>query len=52
MALYEGATTILDHLVQKSLRYKHHKQNYIKSLDEETIPTELRINKKPAHCFF
>ena len=48
MVLYDGATTILDHLVQKSLRYKHHKQNYIRSLDEGIIPTGLRINKKPA----
>ena len=28
MALYKGATKTLDHLLQKSLRYKHHKQNY------------------------
>ena len=48
MVLYDGATTTLDHLVQKSLRYKHHKQNYIRSLDEGIIPTGLRINKKPA----
>ena len=47
MVLYEGATTALDHLVEKSLRYKH-KQNYIRSLDEGIIPAGLRINKKPA----
>ena len=47
MVLYEGATTTLDHLVQKSLRYKHHKQNYIRSSDEGIIPAGLRINKKP-----
>ena len=28
MVLYQGAT-ILDHLVQKASRYKHHKQTYI-----------------------
>ena len=28
MVLYNGATKTLDHLLQKSLRYKHHKQNY------------------------
>ena len=27
MVLYEGATATLDHLVQKSLRYEHHKEN-------------------------
>ena len=48
MVLYEEATTALDHLVQKSLRYKHLKQNYIRSLDEGIIPAGLRINKKPA----
>ena len=46
MVLYERAT--LDHLVQKLLSCKHHKKNYIRSLDEEIIPTELWINKKPA----
>ena len=45
--LHEGATA-LDHLVEKSLRYKHHKQNYIRSLDEGIIPAGLFINKKPA----
>ena len=47
MVLHEGATT-LDHLVQKLLRCKHHKQKYIRCLDEEIVPTGLRINKKPA----
>ena len=48
MVLYDGSTKTLDHLVQKSLRYKHHMQNYIRSLDDGIIPTGLRINKKPA----
>ena len=47
MVLCEGATTTLDHLVQKSLRYKY-KLNYIRSLEEGIIPTGLRICKKPA----
>ena len=47
MVLYEGATAALDHLVEKSLRYKH-KQNYIRSLDEGIIPAGLCINKKSA----
>ena len=45
MVLHEGATT-LDHLVQKLLRCKHHKQKCIRCLDEEIVPTGLRINKK------
>ena len=48
MVLHEGATTTLDHLVQKSLKYKHYKWNYIRNLDEGIIPTGLRINKKPV----
>ena len=48
MVLYEEATATLDYLVEKSLRYKHHKQNYIRSLDEGIIPTGFRIDKKPA----
>ena len=40
MALYEEATTTLDHLVQKLLKYNHHKQNCIRSLDEEKVPTD------------
>ena len=48
MVLNEGATTTSDHLVQKSLRYKHHKRNYIRSFDEGIIPTGFRIDKKPV----
>ena len=49
MVLYQGQTAIvMGHSVQKLLRYKHHKQNYIRSLDEGIIPTGLCINKKPA----
>ena len=48
MILYEGTATTLHYLVQKSLRYKYHKQNYIRGLDEGIIPTGLRRNKKPA----
>ena len=47
MVLYQGET-ILDHLVQNVSRYKHHKQNYIRSLDEGIIPIGLRINEKPS----
>ena len=38
----------LDLLVQKSLQYKHHKLNYIQSLEESIIPTGLKIKKKPT----
>ena len=49
MVLYQRETAIImGHSVQKLLRYKHHKQNYIRSLDEGIIPTGLRVNKKPA----
>ena len=50
--LHEGATTALDHLVEKSLRYKHHKQNYIRSLDEGIIPAGLCINKNQRLTLF
>ena len=38
----------LDLLLQKSLRYKHHKENYLCSLEHGIIPSGLKINKKPA----
>ena len=44
MVLCKERTATLDYSVQKSLRYRHHKQNYIRSLDEGIIPTGLRIN--------
>ena len=30
------------------MRYKHHKENYIKSLEEGIMPSGLQIKKKPA----
>ena len=44
----EETLSHLDLLVQKSLQYKHHKRNYIQSLDEGFIPSGLKIKKKPA----
>ena len=38
----------MDLLVQKSLGYKHHKLNYIQSLEEGIIPSRLKIKTKPA----
>ena len=43
-----GLLPQLDLLLQKSIRYNHHKQNYERSLFEGIIPTGLKINKKPA----
>ena len=48
MVLLDGSTLHLDHLLQKSLRYKHHKENYIRNLDERIMPVGLHLNKKPA----
>ena len=35
-------------MLQKSLQYKHHKENYLYSLQHGIIPSGLKINKKPA----
>ena len=48
MVLHGETLSHLDLLVQKSLRYKHHKLNYIQSLEEGFIPSGLKIKKKPA----
>ena len=48
MVLPERSTTHLDHLLQKSLRYQHHKENYIQSMHEGNIPNGLQLKKKPA----
>ena len=48
MVLHGETLSHLDPLVQKSLRYKHHKRNYIQSLEEGIITSDLKIKKKPA----
>ena len=48
MVLHRKTLSHLDLLVQKSLRYKHHKLNYIQSLEEGIIPSGLKIKKKLA----
>ena len=48
MVLQGETLSHLDVLVQKSLRYKHHKLNYIRSLEEGIIPSGLKIKKNPA----
>ena len=47
MVVFDG-NTHLDYLYQKSLRYQHHRENYLTSLLEELIPSGLKINKRPA----
>ena len=48
MVFNGGLLSQLDLLLQKSIRYNHHKQNYERSLFEGIIATGLKINKKPA----
>ena len=48
MVLQDGALLHLDNLVQKSIRYRYHKENYVKSLNESIVPTGLKIKKRPA----
>ena len=38
----------MDILLQKALRYKHHKENYLRSIEEGLTPTGLKLQKKPA----
>ena len=35
-------------LLQKSVRYKHNKENYIRSLAKGIMATGVHLNKKPA----
>ena len=48
MDFHTGSLSNTDILMQKSLRYKHHKQNYTKSLEEEITPVGLKIKNKSA----
>ena len=48
MKLNDGYTTKLDHLLEKSIRYKHHYENYKESLELDLIPAGLKIKKLPA----
>ena len=47
MVIFDG-NTHLDYLYQKSLRYQHHRENYLTSLLKGLIPSGLKINKRPA----
>ena len=43
-----GWNTHLDLLYQKSIRYQHHRENYVTSLLDGFTPSGLRIKKHPA----
>ena len=47
MVFFDG-NSHLDYLYQKSLRYQHHRENYVRSLLEGFIPKGLRTEKRPA----
>ena len=47
MVLFYG-NSHLDYLSQKSLRYQHHRESYVRSLLKSFIPNGLRIRKRPA----
>ena len=46
--VYDGGTTKLEHLVQKSIRYQRHHLNYKESLENGLIRKGLKINKRPS----
>ena len=48
MKLNDGYTTKLDHLLQKSIRYKHYYENYKESLELDLILAGLKIQKLSA----
>ena len=48
MVIQDGGMSQLYILLQKSLCYKHHRENYTQSLQGKVIPSGLKINKKPA----
>ena len=48
VVLQSGTLSHLDLLIQKSMSYKHDKENCIKSLEEGITPSGLQIKKKTA----
>ena len=46
--VYDGITSKLEHLIQKSIRYQHHHLNYKGNLENVLIPNGLNIKKRPA----
>ena len=49
ISVEDGSLSHFDILLQKTLRYKHHKQNYLRSIEEGLTPTGLKLQKKPAY---
>ena len=47
MSVEAGSLSYLDILSQQTLRYKHHKQNYLLSIEEVLTSTGLELQKKP-----
>ena len=41
MVIQDGGMSLLDRLLQKSLRYKHHRENYIQSLEERVYTSGI-----------
>ena len=48
MVIQDGEMPQLDIVLQKWLRYKHHRENCFQSWEEKVIQSGLKINKKPA----
>ena len=48
MFLCGEAFSLLDRILKKSLCDKHHKLNYIQSLDKGMVQSGLTLRKKPA----
>ena len=48
MVIRNGWLSETDTLFKKSIRYSHHKENYLRSLQEGFPPVVLRLKKKPA----
>ena len=52
MVLLDRSTLHLDHLLLKSWRYKYHKENHIRSLNEGIVPVGLHLKKTQYLCRF
>ena len=48
MSLMNDGTQHLERLLQKTMRYQHHRQNYEESMRTGIVPKGLRIKKAPA----
>ena len=46
--MIHGGNMSMEKLLQKSLCYEHHQNNYQDSLASDLIPVGLKINKPPA----